>query len=95
MQIMLSTCKCRTVCYTGCYLMLTTGVEPVLTAKAVALPNTTSTLQPDANAAVGATTYAMLLHCAPMLQHVTMHMHDSQCNNAADAVFHDDCVHPG
>ena len=42
-QIMLSTCKCCTICYTGCYLMPITGVEPVLTAKAVVLPNTTST----------------------------------------------------
>ena len=75
--------------------MLTTGVEPVLTAKAVVLPNITPTLQPDANAAVDATTYAMLLHRAPMRQYVTMHMHNSLCDYAADAVCHVDCVHPG
>ena len=75
--------------------MLMTGVQPVLTAKVVVLLNTTSTLQPDANAAVDATTYAMLLHRTPMRQHVTMDIHNSQCDNAADAICHADCVHPG
>ena len=67
--------------------MLMTGVEPVLTAKAVVLPTLCQLYtQPDANAAVNATTYAMLLHHTPMRQHATMPMHNAQCNNAADAI---------